>query len=423
MKRVMKKTIFKHQGMTGKKLAERYDLLCRVSNAKLLEHDNEQSEIEELIRLVRDELPAITRHGIPEKAVDIQSRLLLAVENLRMFCIYPSLRSKRFIAIGGAFSAGKSTLINSLLGKDVLVADIDPTTSVPTNITQGDKDAYFVLNKFWQSTEIKQREFLDLTHEEEMKYGSSITSLLKFSHVTRKTFPWKNFAIIDTPGYSRPDGNNKTDENLARTQLSSADMLIWVISAKSGGITEEDIKFLISLHNEVPCLIVVSRADAVPAEDLRNVVQLIRQTLIKHKISFDDVLPVSSRNKDAFGYEALIQYLEKFDSVYFAPKWVNDFLLPIELELYIRTHQTKLAKQKMLINTISSLADAPEALAAAEAINTAIEQSTLQWKSVSEQLEDWQKRFYKHIENMGFSSIATIVIDRKKDKGPDVNLP
>ncbi len=47
-------------------------------------------------------------------------------------------RAKRLrLAVVGEFSSGKSTLINALLGTEILASDIEPTTAVPTRLTWG----------------------------------------------------------------------------------------------------------------------------------------------------------------------------------------------------------------------------------------------------------------------------------------------
>ncbi|MEI6107289.1 MAG: GTPase domain-containing protein, partial [Opitutae bacterium] len=85
-----------------------------------------------------------------------------------------------------------------------------------------------------------------------------------------------------------------------RTQLNAAQAIVWVIDARQGGITEDDLKFLASLHADIPRLIAVSRADQKTAEDMAAIVAAIKKTLSGRNVAFVDVLPVSARNKPAW---------------------------------------------------------------------------------------------------------------------------
>ena len=52
--------------------------------------------------------------------------------NLRELVDFPFLANKKVVAIGGAFSSGKSRFLNTLMGKQILPVGNKPTTAVPT---------------------------------------------------------------------------------------------------------------------------------------------------------------------------------------------------------------------------------------------------------------------------------------------------
>jgi len=60
--------------------------------------------------------------------------------------------SKVQLAIVGGFSSGKSTLINALLGTQLLAARVTPTTICPTYITRGDRPRVLIRGR-WQGAE------------------------------------------------------------------------------------------------------------------------------------------------------------------------------------------------------------------------------------------------------------------------------
>src|SRR5690606_42137595 len=118
---------------------------------------------------------------------------------------------------------------------------------------------------------LSQDECSSLIHEEKIKYGSQISGLLCSVFVSDPDFNWKNIALLDTPGYSKPESeqwSERTDESVARSQLNLSNFIIWVVSAMQGTISEDDLKFLATLNVDIPKLIVISRADTKTPEDI-----------------------------------------------------------------------------------------------------------------------------------------------------------
>jgi tRNA U34 5-carboxymethylaminomethyl modifying GTPase MnmE/TrmE len=285
-------------------LVERYALLCRSTQAGTT--GDPQSlriapHLSALNKLVRHDLRALGRQGSPDDFADICFELEQELERFQEFCTFPSLAQKFVVAFGGGFSAGKSSLINALLGKRLLVTEVDPTTSLPTYLLRGDEDAIHAQNLFGQHIRLDDEEFLSLTHDEVERYGSNVSRLLRSAIISRSDFPWHNLTLIDTPGYTKHEDkrhSERTDEHIARTQLNSAQAIVWVIDARQGCITEDDIKFLATLQPEIPRLIALSRADQKPAEDIAGIVAGIRATLEKRNLPFIDVVAVSARRKE-----------------------------------------------------------------------------------------------------------------------------
>lgn len=89
-------------------------------------------------------------------------------------------------------------------------------------------------------------------------------------------------AFLDTPGYSKPDSEKysaKTDEQIARGQLNSSNYVLWFVQADAGTITEEDIKFIKTLNEDIPKLIIVNKADKKNLADLEDIIKKIKSTL------------------------------------------------------------------------------------------------------------------------------------------------
>jgi ribosome biogenesis GTPase A len=208
--------------LSPEQLASRYSLLCRATqsqpdNASPL--TNVSEALDALNKLLKQDLLNLAREGSPDDFADIYFALEQELERFREFCAFPTLAQKVVIGFGGAFSAGKSTLINTLLGEKLLAFEVDPTTSLPTYILHGEQDGICALNLFHQRLELSHEEFLSLTHDEKQKYGSSVAGLLNAAFITRANLPWQNLALIDTPGYSKPDGEHWNAQCLASNRL------------------------------------------------------------------------------------------------------------------------------------------------------------------------------------------------------------
>ena len=388
-------------------IAQRYELLCRASQSNV-EQDGQRlqlaADLDVLDKIINRDLPELARSGSPDHFADILKNLNLELEHFREFCEFPDLAQKVVVGVGGAFSAGKSSLINTLLRKKRLVVEIDPTTSLPTYLLYGEQEQITALNLFHRHVILSQDEFASLTHEEKVKYGSQIAGLLRSAFVSDPDFTWKNIALLDTPGYSKPDSeqwSERTDESVARSQLNLSNFIIWVVSATQGTISEDDLKFLTTLNADVPKLIVVSRADAKAPEDIAKIVALVKQTTAEWGINVLDVVPVSARKKNDYPVQPIVEFLEQWNNTTKELNFSYNFRkLFTEYARYMHDKQ-KQAKVKLdQINQMIFLADNEKILETAYKLQSIEKDNISNWQTSVKDYDDLQAQFFGLIQNI-----------------------
>ncbi|WHF38183.1 dynamin family protein [Aeromonas salmonicida] len=389
-------------------LRDRYALLCQACESAPKESGKElESRLQALEQLIGQELPALARKGAPDNVADLLQALRLEMVRFREFCEFPELPGKVVVGLGGSFSAGKSSLINALVGdRKCLVTEVDPTTSLPTYLVQGKGEEIGVhaLNLFNRMVPLSHAQFRTLTHEEKSLYGSQISGLLKSVVVTHPALPWGNLALLDTPGYSKADeaGSERTDASLARTQLNGAQFIVWLVPADKGTITEEDIAFLASLDRAIPKLIVLSRADKHPPEEIANIVVLVRDTLAKRGLAVLDVLPFSNRPRSNYGPESLLDYFGQWNQARrelgFAQQFKRQFMA---YQRFIDEARQEAQRLLGKFNRILALSDDGDVQADIDSVQRKCKGELEQLEQLAQALAELQGRFFTELKAIG----------------------
>lgn len=267
---------------------------------------------------VEHELPVL----LAEKSTDVEyftpalTELQQALTAVKQHIKNPMLVGKTIVAFGGAFSAGKSSLINALIGEKRLQTQIDPTTSVPTYVCAGEAEAIYATNLFEQQIELSAAEFAQITHDEQ-NTDTCISGLLRSITLQTPKFAWQNLAVLDTPGYSKPvqgSEGERTDAQIAREQLNAADVIVWVVSAEAGGISEDELAFLKQLKADTPKLLVINRADKKTPQELLDIQSLVQKICAQQQINILGIITTSARKPDEYPLAVLTDWFDQWDA-------------------------------------------------------------------------------------------------------------
>ncbi|WRC54000.1 dynamin-like GTPase family protein [Helicobacter pylori] len=283
-------------------LKERYDLIARILNAKT---NNEG--LEEYQSVLDNEFLEFASGVDSLKEKEIALLTLQEIQKeLQLVASYPSLFQKTIVAVGGGFSAGKSTFLNNLLGlKLKLPEHMNPTTAIPTYCLKGKKE---VLMGFSQNGGMVELPHLAFDHQFLKSLGFNLKEIMPFMLLSAPSVPFEFLCFIDTPGYNPGNqGYTGGDKEASKESLKHAKHILWLVSCESGGIGSDDLEFLQELYEEgKQVFIVLSRADRRTKSQLEVVAKQIKETLKDHGIEFKGIGVYSATR-----YQEIKEFSEK----------------------------------------------------------------------------------------------------------------
>nr|WP_101020229.1 dynamin-like GTPase family protein [Helicobacter pylori] len=291
-----------HQNNHQVGLKERYDLIARILNAKM-----ENEGLEEYQSVLNNEFLEFSSgvDSLKEKEIALLALQEIKKE-LQLVASYPSLFHKNMVAVGGGFSAGKSTFLNNLLGlKLKLPEDTLPTTAIPTYCLRGKKE---VLMGFSQNVGMVELPHLTFDHNFLKSLGFNLKEIMPLMLLSAPSVPFEFLCFIDTPGYNPSNqGYTGGDKQASKESLKHAQNILWLISCERGGIEGDDLEYLQELYEEgKQVFIVVSRADSRTKRQLEEIAVKIKETLEDRGIEFLGIGAYSTRR-----YQEYKEFSEK----------------------------------------------------------------------------------------------------------------
>lgn len=393
-------------------------------------------DLSNIEKIINEKLPDTLKKNAPANFPELYFDFKYEYSKFREFILYEHLVGKKIVALGGGFSSGKSSFLNSLIGKKILPQDINPSTSVPAYIVNGNDAKVYGVNVFDSKIEMEVGDvkvishgFGEIRNSEEDLISEEVTlgHILKSIFLSTPLQKYENIAFLDTPGYSKADTESysaKTDEKIARAQLNSSDYILWFIQSDVGTITEEDINFINTLKKEIPKLIIVNKADKRTKSDIEDIVKKIKEVLDIKGVQYIDVLAYSSRKSNEFDSVKLKEYIEGLNNKTSEATFAYNFkVLFTKCKEYYEDSIASENKRLNRLNTALTLSDNDTVSECISSLIKEIKKNLSEIKDMKVKLKEIQDEFFGEIKTIsdvvGIEMPEPSEIDLIKDKIQD----
>jgi predicted GTPase len=226
------------------------------------------------------------------------------------------LNTQKFsIGITGVMNAGKSTMLNALMGKEILGSAVVPETANLTIVKHNEKEnakVFYWNKKEWSKIESSARELesmRDYVNETNKIFGGELNSYIqeesRFDEVdindlssytsaeasgkkcnlvkyvelgSNLDFLSDGIEIVDTPGLDDPVIQR---EEITKEYINQCDMMLHLMNV-SQSATLKDVEFIIDAllyQNISKLLVVITRADTVSKEQLDEVISYTKSSI------------------------------------------------------------------------------------------------------------------------------------------------
>ena len=144
---------------------------------------------------------------------------------------------ENFVVLLGETSSGKSTIVNGLLQREIIVAEAGPSTGVVIEILDdGDSEdpEYYAISKDATAEKISEGLFRKLSAHPDKALQRLRVIIPKFPH------DLKNLRLFDTPGYG---SLHKEHDEVLKEFIPNSDVIVYVVTYRVG-FKENDNQFM-----------------------------------------------------------------------------------------------------------------------------------------------------------------------------------
>lgn len=215
------------------------------------------------------------------------------------------LRNDSYIKVPfvGDFNAGKSSLINAMLGVDLISTNILPETAVAYEFYYDTQEKLEIWeeDRLIQTTGLSQINNLTLTPKNLVK--------VYINNEFVKSQYERNIIIVDMPGI---DSGLEAHNNAILNYIQDGNYFVLLTDAEGGTLRQTAINFIDEVKKYgASVAVVISKTDKKPIEEIPNIKATIEKTALLHVGNNVKIATSSAVNKD---FAEVIGILNSIDS-------------------------------------------------------------------------------------------------------------
>ena len=209
----------------------------------------------------------------------------------KLLAVREQLISNSFnLVILGQFKRGKTTLINSLIGKEILPSSVVPLTSIVTILKFGEKVGCFIYMEDGSKKEVGIEELSDYVTEKGNPKNVRGVRCARIEYPS--SFLEQGMLLVDTPGVGSTFlHNTETTYNF----LDHLDAALFLMSADIP-ISQAEKELLDTIKSSTQKIFfVLNKIDNLTTEEIKEISAFNKHILEEMGFSVQEILPISAR--------------------------------------------------------------------------------------------------------------------------------
>lgn len=325
------------------------------------------------------------------------------------------------VPLVGGFNAGKSSLINAFINRNLLPTNIEPETAISYEMYYGQNER---VELYRDDKKIDEKPLDDIK-----KFDVKPGDIAKVYVTTKviKDLQDRGIIIVDMPGL---DSGIQAHNDAILKYIDKGSAFVLVSESESGSLTTSAINFITELekYNLKPAVL-ISKIDKKPAEEISSIKEYVGYQAKKAIGSETFVGAVSAANNDIDDFSKFLNTLDcdKITAEKFAPRitaYINMLIISLKTQIDIAAQdikdidetikQLEAQREQATQNIRNNNADTPEK--STQDILDKVEEA------LSDKAEDFATMIFNKespaaIQNAIMSTIRPIIINSLKEEG------
>lgn len=391
-----------------------YEQLRNIVRPDSAEGIEIKAKLQYVEKIITRSLPELIKKVAPPNIYELMAGFNAEYDKFKDFIIYKSLIGKNVIGLGGGFSSGKSSFLNSLMGgEEILPENINPSTSVPAYLVHGEENIVKAVNIFDACIELELAAINEISHGfgATGEQGEKTTDAVQLGHVLKNLFletplqRYENLVFLDTPGYSKPDSagySARTDENIARQQLNTVDMILWFLPVnEAGSFTDSDINFIKSLDQSIPITVICSKAKRRTKKQRTDIEAKLKEQILIDNLNIKDIFFFDTEEPEGLDSNKIYEMFNNWNSKEYEEEiFARHFkrLFWECREFYKKKSEEASAEVRNLKNALLLLEDNGETSVYIERVKANSEKEKVRMSEAEKEMLKIQTEFFKEIK-------------------------